>query len=441
MRFGWALAGGLAVVLSTAPLYGADRYGENVEVGMTFYELGQFDRALKYLEPAYNAKPESEAVAVPYAATLVKVGRAQEAVPILEQFKSPDAAFQLGEAKKALGDKAGARAAYRVAAQSNGPLGPRALLEAGRMSSAVGDYAAAKTDFERVLQLQGAGDLIAEAKNELALLESKQRFGLGASLGVRYDSNVRLAQAPASGDAGMRTVLNLQGRYRLVNTDTFRSDVAIAIDQGRYLAQTLRALDLGSETAQVDLTYKLFDWPVRLGGQIEAAHETLDFKNYGVGLGAGPRLLVAEGKHFATTAAWKWRKDNFALDSRDGIERSTVVNQFVFWGKAGFAGLGGSYQLNRAVDVVYQYDVVTGRLFAGDEIGPGIAVDAGFDLSRTRYTQIKRSERTTVASLGVGKFWGPVGLRISDAFVVNQSDGAGFDFKKNVVGLDLRWRY
>lgn len=444
MRFGWTVAGMLALQLAAAPLYGAERYGENVEVGMTFYDLGQYDRALKYLEPAYQAKPGNEQVAVAYAAALVKVGRADEARAILEKFTSAEAAFQLGEAKKALGDNAGAREAYRKAAQSNGPLGPRALLEAGRMSSAVGDYAAAKTDFERVLQLQGAGDLINEAKNELANLESRRRFGFGAFLGVRYDTNVRLAQEPASGDRGLRTVVNLQGRYRLVNGARLRSDVAVSIDQGRYLAQNLRALDLGSEAVQADATYKLFSWPVRIGGQVEAAHQTLDFNNYGLGLGAGPRVLVAEGKAFATTAAWKWRKDNFALDARDGIERSAVVNQFVFWGKSGFAGIGGAYQMNRAVDMNYQYDVVTGRLFAGDEFGPGIAVDAGVDLSRTRYTQVERAERTTVASLGVGKYWGPAGVRVSEAFVVNQSDsksGTGFDFRKNVVGFDVRYRY
>lgn len=444
MRFGWTLAGVIALQLVASPVFGAERYGENVEVGMTFYDLGQYERALKYLEPAYQAQPANESVAVAYAGTLVKLGRAAEAVPILEKLASAEAAFQLGEAKKAMGDKAGARSAYRKAAQSSGPLGPRALLEAGRMSSAVGDYGAAKTDFERVLQLQGAGDLVNEAKNELASLASRRRFGFGAFLGVRYDSNVRLAQEPASGDGGMRTVLNLQGRYRLVNAEKFRSDVAVAIDQGRYLPQALRALDLGSEAVQVDLTYKLFNWPVRIGGQVEAVHQTLDFNNYGLGVGAGPRLLVAEGKNFATTAAWKWRKDNFALDFRDGIERSTVVNQFVFWGKSGFAGLGGSYQMDRGRDVNYQYDVVTGRLFAGDEFGPGIAVDAGVDLSRTRYLHVDRAERTTVASVGVGKYWGPVGVRFSDAFVVNQSDsksGTGFDFRKNVVGVDLRYRY
>lgn len=443
MRVRWLAAALVALGVAAAPAAAQERFGENVEVGMTFYDLGQYERALKYLEPAYKAKPADEDVSVAYAATLVKLGRAAEAVPILERFQSPQAVFQLGEARKALGDKAGAREAYRRAAAAGGPLSARALLEAGRMASAEGDFGAAKTDFERLLQLEGAGDLVQEARNELAALESKRRFGMAASLGIRYDTNVRLAQEPASGDGGLRAVVNLLARYRLVQTERVRSEVAVAVDQGRYTNGALQPLDLGSEALQADVTWKPFDFPLRAGVQADVSQQTLDFANYNVGVGVGPRMLVAEGAHLATTAAWSWRKDNFSADARDGIERATVVNQFVFWGKNGFAGLGGAYQMNRAVDPAYQYDVATARVFAGDEFGPGVAVDGGLDFSRTAYTRLDRVERTTVAAVGVGKYWGAIGVRVSEAFVVNRSEttGAGFDFRKNVAGLDLRWRY
>jgi hypothetical protein len=294
--------------------------------------------------------------------------------------------------------------------------------------------------------MQSAGELVNEAQAGLeALGPAQERFGMYFDLGTRYDSNVRLAQEPASGDGGFRMVANTYGRLRAYDGKALRSDVGVSVNQGRYLSRTLQPLDLGVQRLTGDLTYKSSALPVRAGLDVEGSYSTLDFAYYAMGLGVGPRVLVAEGEHFATSAAWMWRKENYFLDGRDAVQRNALLQQFAFWGKAGYAGAGVGYQQNAGRDQAYQYDVLSARLFAGNEVGYGVLLDGGLDYMRTPFHKLDRTESTLQASGGAGKYWGKLGVRLSAAYVVNTSAGApgagGYDFEKSILGLDFRMRY
>lgn len=447
MRFVW-IAAALFWFAAAGPVAAQDagRYREDLEVGLTFLDLGQYARAAAYLGKAYAAKPKEADAAVPYAAALLRLNRDKEAVAILQKFDTPEAAYYLAEALKKQGKNDEARAAYVKAGGGKGPLSARAMLEAGRLANTAGDYGAARSNFERVLELDAAGDLVAEAKKELSALASRKGpFGVAASAGVRYDSNVRLAQEAASGDGGLRIVGALQGSVRLLDKKGWKSEAVASIDQGRFLKPALQPLDFGAHRAQANLTYKAGKFPARLGAEAFVQYNTLNFAAYSLGVGAGPQLLVAEGDHLASAASWAWRTDNFALNPRDAVVADSSLTQFVFWGKTGYAGAGGNLQFNRARGQDYQYRILAVRGFAGGELGPAIQLDGGIDFTMTPYGKVDRIERTLTGSVGVGKYWGSVGFRASGAFVSNNTTAAPavprFDFHKTVVGLDARWRY
>jgi tetratricopeptide (TPR) repeat protein len=448
MRYVWMAVLVVGIAVGPAAAQEAGRFRENLEVGLTFLDLGQYQRAAAYLGKAYAEKPKDAEAGVAYAAALLRLGRVDDAVTLLRKFDTPEAAYYLAEALKKQGKTAEARAAYEKAAAGKGALSARAMLEAGRLASSAGDYGAARSNFERVLELDAAGELVAEAKKELGALAGKKGpFGVSASAGVRYDSNVRLAQERASGDGGMRVVAALQGSARLVDAKGWKSEAVASIDQGRFLKPDLQALDFGAHRLQANLNYKPGKLPVRMGAEAFVQYNTLDFATYSLGAGAGPQVLVAEGDHFATTAGWTWRKDNFAtaFDGRDAVVSDSAVSQFVFWGRTGYAGAGGDWQFNRARGQDFQYRIVTLRGFAGGELGPAVQLDGGVDFTMTPYNKVDRIERTLTGSVGVGKFWGSLGVRASGAFVSNNSTAAPnvprFDFHKTVVGLDVRWRY
>lgn len=445
MRFAWVI-GLLLAAAVPAVAEESGRYREDLEVGLTFFDLGQYVRAAMYLDKAYAARPDDPEVAVPYAASLLRTNREAQAIPILEKFDTPEAAYYLGEAYKKKGRTAEARAMYEKAGGASGPLSARALLEAGRLASAAGDYGAARSSFERLQTLDTAGDLVGEARKELAGLKSKKsRFGATAALGVRYDSNVRLAQEPASGDSGFRSVLSGQASGRLLEKGAWKSDVLLSVDTGRFLKPELQPLDFGAQRLEVNLNGKPGKLPVRLGAAVFAQYNTLNFATYSLGFGAGPQALVAEGEHLATSASWAWRTDNFAVDTRDAVVSQSNLSQFIFWGQTGYAGVGGEAQFNRSRGLAYQYRIFTFRGFAGGEVGYGLQLDGGLDFAATPYRKVDRIERTLTGSVGLAKYWGAFGIRGSGAFVSNNTTAAPdvtrFDFHKTVVGLEARVRY
>ncbi len=428
------------------------RYAENYEVGLTFFELGQYERAAEYLRQAVDERPNEQAASVLYGISLVKLDRHKEAIRYLESAKPDgprgvDGLYFLGTAYKETRQFKKAKQTFQQVSELSGPLSTRALLEIGRVAVATGDLDEAAASFESVLQLQGARDLVREARLGLADVERrrKNRSGFSADLGVRYDSNVRLDIDPASGSGGFRALVGLQGRYRMIETASWRSEAAVAVEQGRYFDPDLQQFDLGVHRAQSDLTYKVGLFPVRVGASVGGFYHSLDFSTYSAGYHAGPRLLIAAGEHLATSASWKWEREDFAFDARDAIEQKTTINQFVFWGKSGYAGLGGSYQTNRAKDLNYNYDVASVRLFGGDQVGPEILIDGGIDYVLMPYLDVSRKEQTMLASLGVGRYWGWLGGRLSGLFVRNRSlessGETGFDYDKYIFGADVRMRF
>ncbi len=444
------------LLLLTPPSASAqDDFSGNLEIGTTLFRLGKDEKAVIYLERAAEARPDDSSALIPLGISLSRLGRHEEAVTVLERAElkgtlGADGAWYLGESWKALGNREAARHAYQLAAELGGPLSTRALLESGRMALTLGDLQGAERDFERVLQLQAAGDLAAEARAGLSEVSRRRstRLAVNVDAGIRYDSNVLLSGAPTSDDRGFRAVVNGQGRYRFIETQSLRSEGAVVVNQGRYFDPDHRALDLGVHQAQADLTWRPGKLPLRLGGLVRAEYWTLDFHFYKRAIGVGPRLLVAMGENFATAASWEWRLDDFRSDERDGINRRAQLNQFAFWGKTGYAGIGASYETNRAADDFWIYDLLSARIFGGGDVGAGILVDGSFEYLLTPYLaeSVDRTDRALSAALGVSRWWGDWGVRLSTAWIRNENVRApeigvlAGNYTKWLGGLEARWR-
>ena len=430
----------------------APGYSENLEVGLTFADLGQCDRAIAFLEKARAADPKAPAASLALGSCYSKTGRADDAVWMLRAFTSSprggEAWFYLGEAYRVLGRNDEARDAYRRAAELRGPLGDRALLEAGNLSLALGDFDTAEKDFEQVLKSKATDETADAARKGLSRTASQRRVRAGfmADFGFRYDSNVILQhEALAAKAGGIRAVLNLFGRYRVIDSTHWRSELAAAVNQGRYLKPALHPYDLGAQRLNAEVLYKVQEFPLRIGLEGDALYNTLDLKYYNLGFGVGPRASVAEGGHLATTLSWHVRSDNFR-DTRNASNRRTQLGQSVLWGSSGYAGLNLTHEQNQAEAADYTYVVKGVRLSGGDGVWRQVLVDAALDYAVTDFSaRSGRVDKTVAASLGVARYWGAWGGRLSGAWVhnrtVNGPAGAGLDYAKTLTGLDLRYRF
>lgn len=443
---------GVFFVLATAGLAMAG-FREDLEVGLALFQLGKDDRALPYLARAAAAQPKNPDAVIPYGISLARLDRYADAVSALTSvpLKGPfgaDGAYFLGRAYLALGMRDEAQVAFRKSAELNGPLSNRALLEAGRLALTAGDVDTARRDFERLLQLQAAGELAAEAKAGLAEIERRRanRFAFNADAGLRYDSNVPLVSSPTASDAGMRAVFNLQARYRAIETKAWRSEFAALINQGRFFDAAHRPFDLGVHRFNADLTRKFSFAPVRFGAEVSLDYQTKDLGFYRRSAGVGPTLTLAVGSRLATAASWQSRVDDFANPDRDGIDQRGQLNQFVFWGQTGYAGVGASYERAGARSNRWFYTQTSFRVFGGGDIYAGFLGDVGVDTTYTRYSRLAQPRTDTAVAFagGLSRFWGPWGIRASAAYLRNAATAEfaspGSAFRKWLAGFDVRYR-
>ena len=453
------ISGGILFILAaTAPALEAQTTGSDYEIGLTLYQLDRLDRALPYLERAAQADPDSARVAIPLGISLSRMERHQEAVDILstiplEGEAGSTAAYYLARSYRSLGDVRAARRAYTHSFELDGPLSQRALLEAGQLALSSGNLGEAQRNFSRILELEAAAELTAEAElglQEVRRRREQRRFRVSARTGLRYDSNVPMLVSPEPEDSGFRTELNIQARYHTWEQGPWRSDAAINISQGRFLTPQHRRFDLGIHQARTNLQYKPATLPLRFSIQGAGDYFTQDFTFYRYGLGGGPQVTASIGKKLATVLAWNWRRDNYKNDDRDGVNRRTQLTQFVFWRDKGYAGLGGIYEQNRPQSEQWTYDQIVLRTFAGDEVIGGVLLDASVDYILTPYLNqpVPRSSNTVSFSAGLGRNWGPWGFRLSGARMINQGlfpDQTALtvaeDFAKTMVALDLRARF
>ncbi len=429
----------------------------DVEIGSTLFRLGRDERAVVYLERARSARPDDPDVLLPLGISLSRLGRHREAVDILSAapLRGPlagDAAFFLGKSWEALGDREKAHRAYSQAARLRGPLGSRALIEAGKMAMSAGDLVTAQQSFERLLQLESAGALADEARAGIADIQrrrAQQKLALSVDAGLRYDSNVLLLPASTADADGWRAVVNAQGRYALLETKPFRAEIAAGINQGRYFKPVHQPFDLGVHNLRLDGQYRIGTLPVRIGLGLGADYWTLDFNYYKRAGLVTPRLMVAEGSSLATSLAWQWRADDYAFDGRDSVNRRTELTQFFFWGRTNYLGLGGSYEQNRSQDDYWKYDLAVIRLFGGGEVGAGLVADAAFDFALTPYLAqpVDRTDQALTLALGLSRWWGSLGARLSGAWTNNENLRAADitltadSYAKVLVGADVRWQF
>lgn len=428
-------------------------FREDLEVGLTLFQIGKDDRAVSYLARATAAQPRNPDAVIPYGISLARLERYADAVSALTSIplKGPlgaDGAYFLGRAYLALGIRDEAQKAFRKSAELIGPLSNRALLEAGRLALTGGDVETARRDFERLLQLQAAGELAAEAKAGLAEIERRRanRFAFNADAGLRYDSNVPLVSSPTANDAGVRAVFNLQARYRTIETKTWRSEFAALVNQGRFFDQVHRPFDLGVHRLNADLTHKFSFAPIRLGAEVALDYQTKDFGYYRRSAGVGPTLTLALGSRLATAASWQARADDFANPDRDGVDQRGQVNQFVFWDQTGYAGVGASYERAGARSNRWFYTQTSFRVFGGGDVYGGVLGDVGVDTTYTRYSRLPQPRTDTAVAFagGLSRFWGLWGVRASAAYLRNAATAEfaspGAAFRKWLAGFDIRLR-
>lgn len=227
-------------------------------LGQAAMGLGESERAVGLFRRVLQLRPEQQAVRLDLALALFKLGRYREAEQVLDEVRGAlrqRASYQyyLGTCRYRLGRLREALAPLRRAQQSDQGFAAAAGYYLGLALAGVGQQEEAARQFERLAseRTRGASARIQTlARDNLASMAQRSRpgrrnWGLFASTGAGFDSNVTLTPSDQSGIRAATVFLAAGGFYRPVHG---------AHDELRLSAGLYRNFHSAKETRGFDLT-------------------------------------------------------------------------------------------------------------------------------------------------------------------------------------------
>lgn len=446
--------------------------------GLTAGKLGNWGAALEDVERAVELRPELPGGALDAGILRLEAQQYPEAEAWLQRAHEQPrdrfrAALFLGMIRYRTGDDEGARRffseaerdpALRLAGQYYRAL---ALLRQGHGEEAEALLKQVQTDGPSTDMGRLAAQYLAGSEQSSDGGRRARPWTLDGAVGFEYDSNVVLAPTdeeikatrPIGREGDARGRVELGGSYRLVDADWIKATLAYDFYQSVHL--NLRAFDLQGHRVRLDLASRPGGLRYGIAGQY--AFYALNYQSYfqqGQGM---PWLTVSEGDVAATQLFYRFRSRDFLRSPfepyRDALNNAVGVRQSVRLGAAG-----------RFLSVGYQFDDEAPESGHGDDfeahghqmdvrldapLGDWGSVTAGYQLRLDEYKESNsRSWQTDVDpglrrhdaehQLGIRiehEFTAQVSAAISYIGVLHHSNLDPFDYDRNIVSSELRYRF
>lgn len=341
------------------------------------------------------------------------------------------------------------------------PANPRINLELGsyyynrKMFEEAGDY------FENLLAQQPDAEMKAAADGYLAAIRkqgSGKRWGVTATGGVQYDSNVPLAADSGPLPAGVSRKGDLRGLFNISLTGVALRDTQQELTGSYSFYQTahLRLSDFNLTQNLIDVTYKRQVSPL-LSARVSGSFESilLGGKLFDNDVNITPGLFAVFREGMISGFEYRLRGSSYSNSStyptnsdRNGVSHAVIISHRQQLSDTLNARAGYTYERDLAKVDAWSSSAHLGSAGLAVRLPESLLLDVTLDVAARKYDEalagVTAARSDTTVTGGASLTWQQserFGVSLGYSYTGNSSNVSGYDYSRSITSIMVQGRY